>query len=157
MFLIPFCIVGIFLIKNKLLNKKQKKSEESFFTFAFITSALLVVIAFLTGIFLLVQGIKEGDYGLIFGGEIFTSGSLAFLLAGLTIKGCFDNLKIDVLGLYAGVVIAVIGLGFLLLKYREFYSLIETVKSFGWWIVIPIMMTLVGIFQVVKCLKNRNS
>ena len=88
---------------------------------------------------------------------IFTSGSLAFVLAGLTIKGCFDKVKIDVLGLYAGVVIAVIGLGFLLLKHRESYSLIETVKSFGLWIVIPIMMTVVGIFQVVKCLKNRNS
>lgn len=155
-FLIPFCIVGIFLIKNKLLNKKQKKSEESFFKFAFITSFLLVVIAFLTGIFLLVQGIKDGDYRLIFGGVIFTFGSIAFVLAGLTIKGCFDNLKIDVLGLYAGIVIAVIGLGFFLLKYREFYSLIEMITSVGWWIVIPIMMMLVGIFQVVKCLKNRN-
>lgn len=157
MFSIPFWLVGIFLIKNKLLNKKQKKSGESFFTFAFIISTLLVVIALLTGIFFLVSGIKEADYGLIFGGVIFTSGSLAFVLAGLTIKGCFDKVKIDVLGLYAGVVIAVIGLGFLLLKYRESYSLIEMVKSFGLWIVIPIMMTVVGIFQIVKCLKNKNS
>lgn len=156
-FMIPFCIVGIFLIKNKLLNRKQGKSGESFFTFAFIISALLVVSALLVGIFLLVSGIKGADYGLIFGGVIFTSGSLAFVLAGLTIKGCFDRVKIDVLGLYAGIVIAVIGLGFLLLKYRESYSLIETVKSFGLWIVIPIMMTVVGIFQVVKCLKNRKS
>lgn len=81
----------------------MKKSGESFFTFAFIISALLVVIALLAGIFLLVSGIKEGDYGLIFGGVIFTSGSLAFVLAGLTIKGCFDKFKIDVLGLYAGL------------------------------------------------------
>lgn len=157
MFSIPFWLVGIFLIKNKLLNKKQKKSGESFFTFAFIISTLLVVIALLTGIFFLVSGIKEAEFGLIFGGVIFTSGSLAFVLAGLTIKGCFDKVKFDVLGLYAGVVIAVIGLGFLLLKYRESYSLIEMVKSFGLWIVIPIMMTVVGIFQIVKCLKNKNS
>lgn len=154
-FLIPFCIVGIFLIKNKLLNKKQKKDGESFFTFAFIISTLLVVIAFLTGIFFLVSGIKDADFGLLFGGVIFTFGSFAFVLAGLTIKGCFDKVKIDVLGLYAGIVIAVIGLGFLLLKYRESYSLMETVKSFGLWIVIPIMMTVVGVFQIVKCLKNK--
>lgn len=156
-FLIPFCIVGFFLIKKKLLNKKQKRNGESFFTFAVIISTLLVVIALLTGIFFLVSGIKDAEFGLIFGGVIFTSGSLAFVLAGLTIKGCFDKVKVDVLGLYAGVVIAVIGLGFLLLKYRESYSLIETVKSFGLWIVIPIMMTAVGIFQIVKCLKNKNS
>ena len=155
--LIPFCIVGIFLIKNKLLNKKQKKSAESFFTFAFIISVLLVVIALLAGIFLLVSGIKDADLGLIFGGVIFTFGSLAFVLAGLTIKGCFDKVKIDVLGLYAGIIIAVIGSGFLLLKYRESDSLIEMIKSFGLWIAIPIMMTVVGIFQVVKCLKNKNS
>lgn len=156
MFLIPFCIVGILLIKNKLLDKKRKKSEESFFIFAFIISTLLVVIALLAGIFLLVLGIKEGEYGFLFGGVIFTFGSLAFVLAGLTLKGCFDKFKIDVLGLYAGAVIAMIGLGFLLLKYRESYSLIETVKSFGLWIAVPIMMTAVGVFQVVKCLKNRN-
>ena len=154
-FLIPFCIVGIFMIKNKLLYKKQKKNGESFFTFAFVISILLVVIALLAGIFLLVSGIKDADLGLIFGGVIFVSGSLAFVLAGLTIKGCFDKVKIDVLGLYAGVVIAVIGLGFLLLKYRESYSLIETAKSFGVWIVIQIMMTAAGIFQIIKCLKNR--
>ncbi len=157
LFLIPFCIIGTFMIKKKLLNKEQKKNGESFFTFAFIISALLIVIAFLAGIFFLITGIKEGNYGLIFGGVIFTSGSLAFVLAGLTIKGCFDKVKIDVLGLYAGVDIAVIGLGFLLLKYRESYSLIEMVKSFGLWIVIPIMMTAAGVFQIVKCLKNKSS
>lgn len=156
-FLIPFCIIGIFMIKKKLLNKEQKKNGESFFTFAFIISALLVLIALLAGIFLLVLGIKDADLGLLFGGVIFTFGSLAFVLAGLTIKGCFDKVKIDVLGLYAGIVIAVIGLGFLLLKYRESYSLIEMMKSFGLWIVIPVMMTAAGVFRVIKCLKNKNS
>ena len=32
--------------------------------------------------------------------KIFTFGSLAFVLAALTLKGCFDKVKIDVLGLY---------------------------------------------------------
>ena len=154
--LIPFCIAGIFLVKNRLLHKNQNRDGESFFTFAFIISALLVVIAFSAGIFLLVLGIKDNNYGLIFGGVIFAFGSSVFILAGLTMKGCFDYIKIDVLGLYAGAVIAIIGMGFLLLKYRETNSLTEMVESFGLWIIIPILMTLVGIFQVVKCLRNKD-
>ena len=148
-FSIPFWIVGIFLIKNRLLNKKEENSGESFFTFAFITSALLVVIALLAGIFLLVYGIKKAEFGLIFGGVIFTFGSLAFVLGTLTLKGCFDKVKIDVLGLYAGAVIAVIGIGFLLLICTE------PVSSYGLWMIIPILMIVAGIYQVIKCIRNR--
>ena len=148
-FSIPFWIVGIFLIKNRLLNKKEENSGESFFTFAFITSALLVVIALLAGIFLLVYGIKKAEFGLIFGGVIFTFGSLAFVLGALTLKGCFDKVKIDVLGLYAGAVIAVIGIGFLLLICTE------PVSSYGLWMIIPILMIVAGIYQVIKCIRNR--
>ena len=148
-FSIPFWIVGIFLIKNRLLNKKEENSGESFFTFAFITSVLLVVIALLAGIFLLVYGIKKAEFGLIFGGVIFTFGSLAFVLGALTLKGCFDKVKIDVLGLYAGAVIAVIGMGFLLLICTE------PVSSYGLWVIIPILMIVAGIYQVIKCIRNR--
>jgi hypothetical protein len=154
--LIPFCIAGIFLVKNRLLHNNQKEDGESFFTFAFIISALLIAIAFSAGIFLLVSGIKADNYGLIFGGVIFTFGSSVFILAGLTMKGCFDHIKIDVLGLYAGAVISIIGMGFLLLKYRDADSLREMVNSFGLWILIPIMMMLVGIFQIVKCIRNKD-
>ena len=71
------------------------------------------------------------------------------MLAALTLKGCFDKVKMDVLGLYAGAVIAVIGIGFLLLMSKE------PVSSYGLWIIIPILMILVGIYQVVKCIRNR--
>ena len=128
---------------------------ESVFTFIFVISTLLVVIALLVGIYLLVLGIKDAELGLIFGGMIFTFGSLAFVLAALTMKGCFDKVKIDVLGLYAGAVIAVIGIGFLFLKYRESYSLVETIRAFGLWITIPILMTVVGVYQVVTCIRNK--
>ena len=106
-------------------------------------------------IFLLVLGIKDADLGLILGGVIFTFGSFAFVLAALTIKGCFDKVKIDVLGLYAGIAIAVIGIGFILLKFRESYSLVEIVRSFGLWIIIPILMIAVGVYQVIKCIRNK--
>ena len=71
------------------------------------------------------------------------------MLAGLTIKGCFDKVKIDVLGLYAGAVIAVIGIGFLVLicKGAEI--------SLGLWIIIPVLMTVVGVYQVIKCIRNK--
>lgn len=101
-FSIPFWIMGIFLIKNRLLNKPGKKNGESVLTFAIVISALLVVLALLAGIFLLVLGFKDSNMVLVFGGVIFTFGSLAFVLAALTMKGCFDKIKIDVLGLYAG-------------------------------------------------------
>lgn len=154
-FSIPFWIVGIYLIKNKLLNKKGKKNGESVLTFAFVISTLLVVVALLVGVFLLVLGLKETNIGLLFGGIIFTFGSLAFVLAALTMHGCFDKLRIDVLGLYVGVVFVVIGIGFVALKYIESYSVIETVRSFGLWIVIPVMMAVVGMIQIVKCLRSR--
>lgn len=148
-FTIPFWLMGIFLIRKRFLNKNRESDNESFFTFAFIVSALLVAIALLAGIFLLVFGIKENNFGLILGGIIFTFGSLTFVLAALTLKGYFDKVKIDVLGLYAGAVIAVIGIGFLLLMCKE------PASSYGLWIVIPILMTVVGIFQIVKCIRNR--
>ena len=154
-FLIPFWLVGIYLIKKRLFGKKRKNNAESVFTFAIIISTLFVVIALLAGIFLLVLGIKDADLGLILGGVIFTFGSFAFVLAALTIKGCFDKVKIDVLGLYAGIAIAVIGIGFILLKFRESYSLVEIVRSFGLWIIIPILMIAVGVYQVIKCIRNK--
>lgn len=148
-FSIPFWVVGFYLFKNKLLNKSGKKNGEPFFTFAFVISALLVVIALLAGIFLLVLGIKDGEFGLLLGGFIFTFGSLTFVIAALTIKGFFDQVKVDVLGLYAGVVISMIGIG-ILICFR-----VEDISSFGLWIVIPILMIVAGICQIVKCIRNK--
>lgn len=94
------------MIKNRLLHKKHEKNGESFFTFAFAVSTLLVAAAFLAGIFLFILGIKDENARLLLGGGIFTFGSVTFVLAALTMKGCFDKMRIDVLGLYAGAVIA---------------------------------------------------
>lgn len=149
-FSIPFWLVGTYLFKSKLLNNGGKKNGESFSTFALIISTLLVVIALLAGILLLVLGIKDGNFGLLLGGFIFTFGSFAFVIAALTIKGCFDKAKADVLGLYAGAVIAIIGTGILI------YFRAENIDSFGLWIVIPILMIVAGICQIIKCVRNKN-
>lgn len=148
-FMLPFCIAGIFLIKNRLLNKKQEKSENSFFTFASVVSFLLVAIALLAGIVLFVLGIKDANVGLLLGGVIFTFGSFTFVLAALTLKDCFDKIGIDVLGLYAGVVVAVIGIGIFAFICKK------PINSYGLWIIIPFLMAVVGIFQIVKCIRNR--
>lgn len=116
---IPFWIAGVFLIRKKLLDRKEKKDGSAVLSFAVVVSAILVAAALLAGIFLLVRGIKNAELGLLFGGMIFTFGSLTFVLAALTQHGCFEKVKIDVLGLYAGAAIAVIGLGFILLQFRE--------------------------------------
>lgn len=147
--MIPFCLGGFFLIRNRLLGKEREKSEKSLFTFAFIISTLLVAAALLAGIFFLIWGIKDADAGLMLGGVIFTFGSLTFVLAALTCKGCFERAGIDVFGVYAGAVITIIGIGFLVLMRKE------PISSCGVWIIIPILMIVAGIYQVVKCIRNR--
>lgn len=130
---IPFLICSLSMVGKSIARIMNKEKMEFIFG----------------KMFTLVFGIKEANFGLILGGIIFIFGSLAFVLAALTLKGCFDKLKIDVLGLYAGAVIAIIGIGFLLLMYKE------PVNSYGLWIIIPILVTVVGIFQVIKCIRNR--
>lgn len=99
---IPFLLTAIYLIRNKLLNKKKSDNGESGFRVAVVVSSFLVFITFLAGIVLFVLGVKDGNIGIVFCGVIFILGALIFVLAALSIKGCFENVKVDVLGLYAG-------------------------------------------------------
>lgn len=144
LFTLPFWVVGFFLVKNKLLGKKGGK-EASPFRFAFVVSAALVVIAIAAGIFLLVLGIQRREPGLLFGGVFFVLVSLAFPLGWLTVSGKFEKSKIDVLGLYMGIVVAGIGIAILVWKFAEL----------GLWLLIPILMTVAGLAQVIKCLRHR--
>lgn len=89
---------------------------------------------------------------LIYFGAFFTLGSFAFILGGLYIKGVFDKIKINVMGLYFGFCFFLIGIGILLFQNGTTTSLLETIKSFGAWIIIPILFILVGLFQIIKCL-----
>ena len=65
-----------------------------------------------------------------------------------------DKYKMDVLGLYIGILFVVIGIGIPAIKYRETLSILETIRLFGFWILIPIILVVVGVLQIVKCLKN---
>ena len=146
-FLVPFLLVGCFLIKNKLLGKKSK-TDGSPFRFANIISAGLVGIALLSGVVLLVLGIQRTQWGLAFMGVFFLCGGGAFVLGALTVRGTFDKAKIDVLGLYVGIVFAVLGIGFTTMLY-------QLSENAGLWILIPLLMTAAGVVQVIKCLKNK--
>ena len=146
-FLVPFLLIGCYLIKNKLLGKKSKK-DVSPFHFANVISASLVAIALIAGILLLALGVHRTQWGLAFMGVFFLCGGGAFVLGTLTMRGTFDKAKIDVLGLYMGIVFAVLGIGFTVMLYR----LSETA---GLWVLIPLLMTAAGVVQVVKCITNK--
>lgn len=154
-FTLPFWLAGIYVVKNKLLNIKSKKSAVVKINFAIIISAGLVIVAVLAGIAILILGVVRSDVGLIFVGGFFAFGAFTFVLAALMVKGCFDKLKIDVFGMYIGILVVAIGVGFIAIEYGETHSLAKTVQSFGFWIIIPIIMTVAGVFQIVKCLRNR--
>ena len=94
--------------------------------------------------------------GLIYFGAFFTFGSITFILAALSVLGYFDKFKVDILGTYIGFLFFIIGIGIILFQTGTTTSLIETIKSFGLWILIPIMFIIVGIIQIVKCLLKKN-
>ena len=86
----------------------------------------------------------------IFMGVFFLLGSLTFVLGALTVLGHFDRFKIDVIGTYIGAELVIVGIGILLFQNGTTMSLVETVKSFGVWILIPLMFIAVGILLLVK-------
>ena len=89
---------------------------------------------------------------LIYVGTFFILGSLTFVIFGLTVLGIFDKFKLDIISTYIGLVFVIIGIGIIVIKKGTTISLIETIKSFGLWILIPILFVIVGIHQIIKCL-----
>jgi len=78
----------------------------------------------------------------------FLCGGGTFVVGTLTVRGAFDKVKVDVLGLYVGIVIALMGLGFTVM-------LLALSESPGVWILIPLLMAAAGVMQIIKCCKNR--
>lgn len=92
---------------------------------------------------------------LIYGGAFFTFVSLTFVIGALTVLGKFDRFKINVFDMYVGVLFFVLGIGMIMLQNGTTQSLMETIKSFGLWICIPIMFIIVGIYQIIKCMNKK--
>ena len=159
-FSIPFWVVGICFVKIRFLRDKTNQRElsaetgESKFNFPIVMSAILVIAALLTGIVILVLGVMNKSVGQVFAGAFFLFGAFTFVLFALLLRGFFDKLKVDVLGIYMGVLIAAVGIGFIALKYMGTCSIEKTIEAFGLWIIIPILMIAAGVLNVIKCLKN---
>ena len=144
--LIPFALVGVFLFK-KLLGKTRSKAVSPF-RFAHVVSTILVALVLAAGVWILVLGIQRHQLALAFMGMFFLCGGGAFVMGTLTVRGVFDKAKVDVMGLYVGVVFVFIGIGFAVM-------LCTMTAGAGAWILIPLLMTAAGVLQIIKCLKNR--
>ncbi len=154
-FTIPFWLIGIYFLKRKLFKGKAEKEEKSKFNLIKFASAGLVFAALFAGLLLLIFGIIKAEKIMIFAGVFFILVTGAFVVFGLSATGCFDKIKTDILGLYIGVVFTLIGIGVPVYKFTETFSLIKTVQDFEIWILIPIMLVAVGVFQIIKCIKKK--
>ena len=134
-----------YICKEKTFSKQNEKTKFGIPAFGIILLVISWITLIVVGIGLLIQGFIEKEFGLIFMGGFFFFGALAFLLGILTLKGCFDKCKIDVFGLYVGVLFILIGSGIIAMIYQQ---------KFGLWIVIPVLMIAAGVWQVSKCLKS---
>ncbi len=152
---IPFWLVGIYFLKRKLFSSDKEKEEKSKINLIKFVSALLVFSVLIAGLLLLIFGIIKAEKIMIFAGAFFVLGAGAFVLFALTATGCFDKIKTDVLGLYVGIVFTLIGIGIPAFKFTETFSLLKTVQAFGLWIFVPILMLTAGVFQIIKCIKNK--
>lgn len=89
---------------------------------------------------------------LIYFGAFFTLGGSVFVLAALYIKGVFDNVKINIMGTYIGAVCIIIGIGIILFQNGTTSSFLDTIKSLGIWILIPISFVASGTYLTIKSL-----
>ena len=145
LFTLPFWIAGIFIVKRRLLRNHTGKKDERQFPIGIIISILLVLITLVAGILFLIQGVMKSDMKLLFAGGFFAFGAFTFVMAALTVRGYFERCKVDVLGLYIGILFVAIGIGIIAMIYRQ---------KFGLWIVIPVLMIGAGVVQIVKCIKR---
>lgn len=89
---------------------------------------------------------------LIYFGAFFLLGGMVFVLVFLYGNGVFDKIKINIISLYVGIVFLVVGIGIIALQMGETATLTETIRTMGFWILIPIMFIIVGGLQIIKSL-----
>lgn len=94
----------------------------------------------------------DGNKIMIYLGAFFILGALIFIIAGMSVLGFFNKLKIDVIGTVFGLVFTVVGIGILAFAAGNAGSLWGGVKSFGPFILIPFLFIAAGIFTLIKAL-----
>lgn len=150
-----FWAVLFFVFKRVFFSNNREAENPPKFNIAKIAASGLVIVSFLAGVVLLVLGIARKEAGIIFTGTFFALVSSVFILFHLSVSGVFEKFKTDLLGLYIGIVVALVGMGIPIVKFTEVLSVKGTIKSFGVWIFVPIILFSAGVFQIVKTLKNR--
>ena len=150
-FAIPFFIIATLIIKSKVF-----KNNKPLFTFdfnvQFIISAFLVGICFISGVLITILSLNPFNIMLLLFGLFFILGSLVFVFAYMQIKGYFDHLPFGFLGLFMGVVIALVGVGSLFIMYNQNPNIIVYAK---FWILVPLLMIIVGVIQIVKTIRGK--
>ena len=147
-FTLPFWIAGIVVVKRRFFRNQSEENGRMQIPTGIIVGSILVLVTLIAGILILAQGVMNADWKLLFAGGFFAFGAFTFVLAALTVKGCFEHCKVDVLGLYIGILFVVIGIGNIAMIYNQ---------SFGLWIVIPVLMIGVGVVQIIKCIRNKKN
>ena len=142
---LPFWIVGIHIVKRSLLNNQTNRNGKMPIHIGTVISVISVLVLLVAGIMFLVQGVMKSDMKLLFAGGFFTFGAFTFVIAALTVKGYFERCKVDVLGLYIGILFVVIGVGIITMIYQQKFRL---------WITFPILMIGAGVVQIIKCIRN---
>lgn len=150
-----FWAVLLFVFKRVFFNNKQQAEKPPKVNIAKFAASGLVIVSFLAGVVLLVLGIGRKEAGIIFAGAFFALVSSVFILFHLSVSGFFKKIKTDILGLYIGIVSALVGIGIPIVKFTEVLSVKGTIKSFGLWIFVPIILFSAGVFQIIKTLRNR--
>lgn len=150
-----FWAVLFFVFKRVFFNDNKEVEEPPKFNIAKIAAAGLVIVSFLAGVALLILGIGRKEAGIIFIGAFFALVSSVFILFHLSVSGFFEKIKTDILGLCIGIVFVLVGMGIPIVKFTEVLSVKGTIKSFGLWFFVPIILFSAGIFQIIKTLKNR--
>lgn len=92
---------------------------------------------------------------MIFFGIFWLFGAVTFVLVSPKVHGYLKRAKIDILQIYRGAVTAVIGIGWIVLKYREMHSFEKMADEPGLWLILPVLIIVTGVFQVLKGLKHR--
>ena len=94
----------------------------------------------------------SGNKMMIYMGVFFILGASIFIIVGLTALGCFDKLKIDIIGAVFGLTFTAVGVGVIAFAAGNAGTLFCGIKSFGPFILIPIIFVAIGIFTLIKAL-----
>lgn len=89
---------------------------------------------------------------LIFMGSFFVLCSLGFIFSILNNLGIFNIDKINIPGLFIGIILLIVGFGIIIFQNNITQSFRETCRSFGIFIIIPLMFIIIGIVQIINCI-----